>query len=194
MDELKSPPVSRNDRESVVNDGEPWMDELTSTLVSILDSSSVLGNEELRTGELTSLALRERTSLVEVLKTSELDEEATTLDESGISIGVVTGSGILSLLGIEAGVSNSLLSDGVELDSSVELMRAGLVVSDSTLLSLDKSRPEDDESSGGLKSEEGEADEWDSTLLDSVVSASLEEYDNEGSSEGSSEVVDCSGL
>lgn len=95
------------------------------------------------------------------------------LDESGIPIDVVTGAGILSLLGIEAEVSNPLLSDGMELDSCVELMRAGLVVvSDSTLLSLDKSRPEDDESSDGLKSEEGEADGWDSTLLDSVVSAS----------------------
>lgn len=55
------------------------------------------------------------------LKSSGTDEEATLIDESGISIGVVTGVRILPLLAIEAEVPESLLSIGTELGSCVEL-------------------------------------------------------------------------
>lgn len=165
-------------------------DELSSLLVSILslESNSVLGNGELRTEELSSLVLEMRTSIMDVLKKSGSGEEPTLLGVSGISIGVVTGVKILLLLKKEVVGLNSLLSNGTEPGSCVGLTRAGLDVElNSTLLSLNESRPEDDERSDWLNPENCEADKWDSALFNSVVSASWEEYDDEPSGELKSE-------
>lgn len=58
------------------------------------------------------------------------------------------------------------------------------------LISVDENRSEDDQSSNELESEEGEAEDWDSMPLKSVLSAPWEGC----SEEGSSELVDCTGL
>lgn len=58
--------------------------------------------------ELKSLVLK-MASLVEVLRVFGPREEIPLLDESGISIGVVAGAEVLSLLGSEVSVPESLL-------------------------------------------------------------------------------------
>lgn len=99
-------------------DGEPETKESTSLLVSIFDSSSVMGDNRLRTEDLTSLVVRTRSSLMDALKTSGPDEGTALLDEPGISIGVVTGAGILSVPRVEAEVPKSLLGSCIELTRS----------------------------------------------------------------------------
>lgn len=121
-EELTSLRVSILNSKPVLGDTKLRTEELTSLRISIVDSSSVLGGDEVRTEELMSLVVRKSSSLMEVLRTSEPDEETALRGESGMSIGVVTGAGIISLLGIEAEVSNSLLSP------CIELTRAGLEV------------------------------------------------------------------
>lgn len=146
--------------------------------------------DELWTEELKSLVLK-MTSLVELLKVSEPREEISLLDELGISIGVVAGAEVLSLLGSKVVVPESLISNDAELDSCVELEITGLDVgSTSMLVSVDENRSEDDESSGGLKSVEDEAVGCDSRLLDSILSAPSEGYGDEESSAASSEVLE----
>lgn len=65
--------------------------------------------------ELTSLVVKTRSSLMDVLKTSGLDEGTALLDESGMSIDVVIGAGIISVLRVEAEVPKSLLISCIEL-------------------------------------------------------------------------------
>lgn len=117
-EKLASLLVSILDSSSVLIDGEPETKESTSLLVSISDSSSLMGDNRLRTEELTSLVVRTRSSLMDVLKTSGADEGTALLDESGMSIGVVTGAGILLVPRVEAGVPKSLLVSCVELTRS----------------------------------------------------------------------------
>lgn len=77
-----------------------------------------MGDNRLRLEELTSLVVKTRSTLVDVLKTSGPDEGTALLDESGMSIGVVIGSGIISVLRVEAEVPKSLLSSCIELTRS----------------------------------------------------------------------------
>lgn len=68
----------------------------------------MLRADELWTEELKSLVLK-MASLGEVLGAFGPREEIPLLDESGISIGVVAGAEVLSLLGSEVSVPESLL-------------------------------------------------------------------------------------
>lgn len=58
-------------------------DELASLLVAILGKGLVLRVDGLRTERLVSLVVEPRTSLADVTKTSERDEEAMLLDGAG---------------------------------------------------------------------------------------------------------------
>lgn len=126
----------------------------------------------------------------------ESDEDMTVPDESGILICEVAGFIVFSWLGTEAEVSKLVLSDNTELDPCVELITAGFdVVSGSRLLWIvDEARSEGEDSAGGLESEEGEDDVWNSMLLNSVCSVPWEEYNSDDSSEGNSELVGCTRL
>lgn len=55
---------------------------------------------------------------MDVLKTSGPDEGTALLDESGMSIGVVIGAGIVSVLRVGAELPKSLLSSCIELTRS----------------------------------------------------------------------------
>lgn len=124
------------------------------------------------------------------------DEGTTLPDESGMLICEVAVVVMLSSLGIDAEVSKLLLSYNTELDPCVELISTGLdVISCSRLLWIvDESRSEDEGSAGGPESKEEGVDVWKSMLLSSVFSAPWEEYDSDDSSEGNSEIVDCTGF
>lgn len=86
-DDVKPPLISVTERDSVSGDDKVG-DEVRPPLISRLGRDSVSRDDEVSTDELTSLVLGKRL-LVEMLKTSGLDEETTLLDESMISIGVI---------------------------------------------------------------------------------------------------------
>lgn len=87
-DVLKPPRISVLDRDPVSGDDEV-RGEVKPPFVSVLDGDSVPGDDEVGTDKLTSLILGKRSSLVEVLKTSGLDEDTMLLGESTISVGVI---------------------------------------------------------------------------------------------------------
>lgn len=189
--ELASLFVSVLNKDVVLRSDVFWEDAPTSSTVSKLDSVAVLGDGRLKADEVISLMENIRTSSVELAELSGTEEMAL-LDKSGISIDEVVGVGILSLPSTELEAPESMLSNCMELGSCVDLEAVGNdVESSSTLLVVDGTRAEDDESSGVLRSVMDEGDG--PVLLDSVISVPSEIYNDGGSSEGSCEIVGCAG-
>lgn len=87
-DVLKPPRISVLDRDPVSGDDEVRV-EVKPPFVSVLEGDSVSEDDEVGTDKLTSLIIGKRSSLVETLKTSGLDEDTMLLDESTISVDVI---------------------------------------------------------------------------------------------------------